>query len=262
MTRDPIADGAAAAAELLTVMARLRRKGDGCPWDLEQDHRTLRPYLLEEAYEVLEAIDAGDDTALCEELGDLFLQVVFHARMAEERGAFAFADLARGIARKLERRHPHIFADVKVSSSAQVMQNWESIKKKEKARDSVLDGVPAALPALSRASRIQEKAAAVGFDWKHAAEVAPKIAEEAREFAEAAAGEPARAADELGDLFFSLVNWARKMKLDPEAALREATARFERRFRAMERSAGRPLKEHDQAGLEELWESAKAAERA
>jgi MazG family protein len=245
---------------LLGVMARLRHPESGCPWDLEQDHKTLRPYLLEEAYEVLEAIDAGDDTAFVEELGDLLLQIVFHARMAEERDAFRFDQVAEGIAAKLEERHPHIFGDVEVADADEVARNWEAIKAKKKKRDSVLDGVPAALPALTRAGRIQEKAASVGFDWEHPEDVAAKIAEEAQEFAAVAGKDQEAAGRELGDLLFSVVNWARKAGLEPESHLREATLRFEGRFRRMERDApeglrGKPLEE-----LDALWEKAKSAE--
>lgn len=243
---------------LLEVMARLRHPQTGCPWDIEQDHRTLRPYLLEEAYEVLEAIDAGDDTHLCEELGDLLLQVVFHAQMARDRGAFDFDRVAQGIAEKLEERHPHIFGDVKVSGAAEVVANWEEIKRKKKRRASVLDGVPVALPALVRASRIQEKASSVGFDWDRAEDVAAKIHEEAQEFAAVAGRDREAAGRELGDLLFSLVNWARKAGYDPEAALRETTTRFEGRFRHMETSTDTPLRELDAPALERLWEDAKA----
>ncbi len=265
MDQTPLARGRQAAERILSVMARLRDPEKGCPWDLEQDHRTLRPYLLEEAYEVLEALDAEDDTALCEELGDLLLQVVFHAQMAADRGAFGFAEVADGIAAKLEERHPHIFGDVQVSGSAEVVKNWEAIKAAKKARDSVLDGVPAALPALTRAARVQDKAASVGFDWDNASDVGAKIVEEAGEFASALESSPERAASEFGDLLFALVNWARKMKLDPESELRQATTRFGSRFRRMEAVAKgqeRPLRERSQAELEALWAEAKRAERA
>lgn len=260
MSASPPTDPAAAAARrILGVMARLRDPEDGCPWDLEQDHKSLRPYLLEEAYEVLEALDAEDDEAACEELGDLLLQVVFHCQMASERQAYDFAAVANGIADKLEERHPHIFGDVEVADADEVARNWEAIKARKKKRDSVLDGVPAALPALTRASRIQEKAASVGFDWAKAEDVAAKIREEAEEFAAVAADQPDHAQAELGDVLFSLVNWARKSGMDPEAALREATARFEGRFRHMERSADGPLLGRELAELDQLWEDAKQA---
>lgn len=244
--------------KLLDVMARLRHPEEGCPWDLEQDHLSLRPYLLEEAYEVLEALDAQDDRATTEELGDLLLQIVFHAQMASERGAFDFHQVADGIAEKLIVRHPHIFSDVEVADADEVYRNWEAIKKKNKKRESLLDGVPAALPALTRATRIQDKASSVGFDWKRAEDVGEKIAEEAREFAEVVGTSPERAREEFGDVLFSLVNWARKLDLDAEACLREATTRFEGRFRGMEKASGGKLAELDAEGLEALWEEAKA----
>lgn len=253
---------------LLAVMARLRDPQDGCPWDLEQDHKTLRPYLLEEAHEVLEAIDAEDDREFEEELGDLLLQIVFHARMAEEREAFAFDDVARGIADKLEERHPHIFADVEVQDAAEVARNWEAIKAKKKKRKSVLDGVPKALPSLARAARIQDKASSVGFDWENSRAVLAKVLEEVVELEtalhgkedapkEAASEEKARVQEEFGDLLFTLVNWSRLAGLEPESALREATLKFEGRFRHMEAASGVPLRELDSDSLEILWKQAK-----
>lgn len=248
---------ATATRRLLEVMAQLRHPERGCPWDLEQDHRSIRPYLLEETYEVLEAIDTGDDEAFVEELGDLLLQVVFHAQMARDRGAFGFEEVAEGIASKLEERHPHIFGEVEVEDSREVLRNWEEIKVRKKKRESKLDGVPGALCALTRAARIQEKAGSVGFDWDRAEEVSEKIVEEASEFGRAVGEGQVRAEAEFGDLLFSLVNWARKSKLDPEAALRGATARFETRFRSMEKRSELPLKGLSMQELDALWEQAK-----
>jgi ATP diphosphatase len=244
--------------QLLDVMRRLRDPETGCPWDLKQDHKSLRPYLLEEAYESLEALDSGDDAEITEELGDLLLQIVFHAQMASERGAFDFHKIAQGISEKLVVRHPHIFSDVKVADADEVARNWEAIKQSRKKRDSVLDGVPVALPSLTRATRIQDKAASVGFDWKQAEDVGEKIVEEAQEFAEALLQDPEAAKNEFGDVLFSLVNWARKMGLDAESCLREATQRFEGRFQSMERQHLGDLKELDTEELEALWENAKA----
>ena len=252
---------------LLSVMARLRAP-DGCPWDQVQDFASIAPFTIEEAYEAADAATRGDMAALADELGDLLLQVVYHARMAEERGAFAFADVARGIADKMVRRHPHVFAD---ASGADPAEAWEAQKQAERnarAETGVLAGVPLSLPALSRAAKLTKRAARVGFDWPNAEAVLAKLDEEAAELrAELRTGEaPDRAAlqDEVGDLLFVLANLARKLDLDPEACLRGANAKFERRFGYVEERLALAGISPADAGLErmeELWIEAKKAER-
>jgi nucleoside triphosphate diphosphatase len=231
-------------ARLIEIMAALRTPGTGCPWDLEQDFATIAPYTIEEAYEVADAIGRGDLDDLREELGDLLLQVVFHARMAQEAGRFAFGDVVQGITEKLVRRHPHVFGDARDLSPDAVKRLWDEIKSQEKAeraarrggddagaRAGALAGVPATLPALTRALKLQEKAGKVGFDWNDPHAVLAKIREEADEI-EAALGSGDRgdAAAETGDLLFAVVNLARHLRADPEAALRATNAKFERRF--------------------------------
>lgn len=250
--------------ELVDIMARLRA-ADGCPWDREQDHGTLKPYLLEEAYEVLEAIDEGAGPKLAEELGDLLLQIVFHAQVAAEDGSFTIDDVTGSICRKLRHRHPHVFADVQVRDSAEVVDNWEQIKRGEplnEGRVSALDGVPAALPALHRATKIQKRAAKVGFDWDDASGPTEKVEEELAEVQEArAGGHTARIAEEIGDLLFAVVNLARLLGVDSEDALRVATGRFDARFRAMEdlaREQGIRMGEKTLEELDELWDAVKA----
>ncbi|MBR5948023.1 MAG: nucleoside triphosphate pyrophosphohydrolase [Clostridia bacterium] len=222
---------------LMEVMHRLRAPG-GCPWDAEQTHASLRSSLIEESYEVLDAIDRDDMTALEEELGDLLLQVVFHAVIEEERSEFTMRDVVTGIVNKLIYRHPHVFGDVKVNSSDDVLYNWENLKKKEKHQETVADAmraVPAAFPALMRSYKIQKKAAHVGFDWKSAKEALPKVTEEASEVLEAInSGDPEHTSEEVGDLLFACVNVARLLKVDPELALGAATDKFMRRFISME----------------------------
>lgn len=253
----------------------------GCPWDREQTHATLRKYTLEEAYEVAEAIDDGDDAELCEELGDLALQVVFHAALARQREAFVLEDVYEAICRKLIDRHPHVFGTVQAEDAATVLQNWEQIKKDEKRRKaeakgeagiehrSVLKGVPRALPALQRARRLQEKAARVGFDWKHPEDVIAKVREEVEEVIEAAqaqeggaAGEPSPALyEEWGDLMFSLVNLSRFIGIDSEEALQAANGKFRQRFMALETLAEAQGKELDSLSLDaldQLWDQVKA----
>ncbi len=252
-------------ADLVAILHRLRSPG-GCPWDAEQTHESLRPYLIEEAYEVLEAIDASDDAELRDELGDLLLQVVFHSELASERSAFDIGDVVENICAKLVRRHPHVFADVKVGSAAEVERNWSEIKKIERAgrgqeRSSVLDGVPRALPALTRAHRLGEKASSVGFDWSAAAEVRLKVAEELAEAdAAAAAGDPDAFEEELGDLLFAIASWARLSDLHAEHALEGALAKFSERFRALEREMdeqGRDMKTCSPDELEAAWQHTK-----
>ena len=254
---------------LTAVMARLRDPLSGCPWDREQTPLTLRKYVIEEAYEVVEAIDGGDPRKLTEELGDLLLQVVFHAQLASEAGQFTLGDVTRSIVEKLIRRHPHIFGDVAVSGSEQVLVNWEKIKRGEPGyedRTSILDGIPPALPALMRALEVSKRVVKVGFEWPTVSEVLDKVEEEIRELrVEIAAGETARAGDELGDLLFTLVNVARHLKIDPEDALRRMTQRFSTRFRHIEEYAsarGAAVSDLTLAEMETVWQDAKEQERA
>jgi tetrapyrrole methylase family protein / MazG family protein len=249
---------------LVEVMARLREpEPAGCPWDREQTHETLRRYLLEETYEALDAIDAGDFAALEEELGDLLLQVVFHAQIAREEGLFDLGDVLAGISRKLIRRHPHVFGEDTEQDAQAVLRNWEALKreerkKKDQAERSMLDGVPASMPALSVAQAVQDRAARVGFDWPDVRGVLDKVAEEARELARADSADQRR--EELGDLLFVLVRLASWLKLDAEDALRAANRKFRARFAAMERAAraeGRTLDQYDAEGLDALWNAAK-----
>jgi MazG family protein len=251
---------------LIGIMAALRDPERGCPWDLEQDFASIAPYTLEEAYEVADAIERNDLEALREELGDLLLQVVFHAQMARERGAFGFDEVAAGICDKMVRRHPHVFADARVESAAEQTRAWEEIKAAEKAArgagQGLLDDVPVALPALTRAGKFGRRAAQIGFDWPDAAGPRAKIDEELAELdAVVAAGGPAEALEaEIGDLLFSVANLARHHGVDPEAALRGANARFARRFRHVERR--RAEGGHAAAGLDQLeawWQEAKSA---
>ena len=256
-------------ARLIEIMARLRTPGSGCPWDLEQSFATIAPYTIEEAYEVADAIARGDlDRGLADELGDLLLQVVFHARMAEEQGRFDFGDVVSAITAKLLRRHPHVFGTAEKLTPEQVKGLWSRIKDEERGRDPAskerrtLDGVPLALPALSRAQKLQEKAAGVGFDWNNAHAVLDKIAEEAREI-EPVLDQP-EAAEEIGDLLFAVTNLARHAGVDAETALRAANAKFERRFAAIEAALaarGKSPKDSTLAEMDALWNTAKAAER-
>ena len=264
---------------LLAIMARLRDPAEGCPWDVEQTFASIAPHTIEEAYEVADAIARGDLPALKEELGDLLLQVVFHARMAEEQGAFAFADVAQAICDKLVRRHPHVFAHARIDSAEAQTVAWESHKAAERAAKAengdadadapagALAGIALALPALVRAAKLQSRAARVGFDWPDAASALPKVGEELAEL-DAEMQNPGGAAhdrleDELGDLLFAAVNVARKLKIDPEAALRRANGKFERRFAAIEarlQAQGRSTDAATLAELDRLWDQVKAGE--
>jgi MazG family protein len=249
--------------QLCAIVAFLRSP-EGCPWDREQTHATLRPGLIEEAYEVVEAIDRTDDENLREELGDLLLQSVFHAQIASEEGRFSFEEVARGIATKLVRRHPHVFGEDSCEDSAAVLKRWDEIKRAEKAARvaSVLDGISAGLPALMRAEKVQKKAARVGFDWSELAPVFEKIREELEEVEGAvAAGDSLAIEDELGDLLFSVANLARKLKVDGETALQRATGKFIARFQKMEALAVTQqlaLEKLSLAELDVLWEQVKA----
>ena len=250
---------------LLDLMARLRHPTDGCPWDVRQDFASIAPYTLEEAYEVADAIERRDFDDLRLELGDLLLQVVFHARMAEEAGLFDFEDVAAGICEKLLRRHPHVFADARFDTDAERSAAWEQVKADERAgkNEGVLDGVARALPALRRAQKLQQRAAGVGFDWPDLAPVLDKLDEELAEVREALdAGDRDAVADELGDLLFVMANLARHLKVDAEDALRRGNAKFERRFAYIEaalRDAGLRAEDCTLAQLDALWDAAKAA---
>ncbi len=256
---------------LLAIMARLRDQENGCPWDVRQTFETIAPYTIEEAYETVDAIDRRDYAALKEELGDLLLQVVFHARMAEEQGLFAFDDVAEAISAKLVRRHPHVFADAHYDSADEQTRAWEDIKRDERAakgeRDaSALAGIARGLPEWKRAMKLCDKAATVGFDWPGPEPVLDKLEEEVREVrAEFHAGTGrARLEDEIGDVAFVLVNLARHAGVDFSAALRHANAKFERRFRRMEALAaaqGEGLDGKSLADQDALWDRAKAEER-
>ena len=257
-----------AVDELVAIMDRLREPG-GCPWDREQTLDTLRGYLLEEAYEAVDAAASGDPERLREELGDLLLQIVFMARIASENGWFTLDDVARGISEKMIRRHPHVFGDRRVADAGEVSRNWEAIKEAERGASerSALDGIPASLPALLKAYRMTEKAAALGFDWERPGDVVRKLREEVDELErEIGSGEAGRerVRDELGDVLFVMANLARHLGVEPETALQGTNAKFIRRFRAMEamaREAGRPLRSMTLEELDALWERAKAAER-
>ena len=255
---------------LIEIMAALRDPAGGCPWDLEQDFATIAPYTLEEAYEVADAIERGDLAALREELGDLLLQVVFHARMAEEQGAFGFEDVAAGICDKLVRRHPHVFGAAVIGSAAEQTLAWDEIKAAEKAARGVqaglLDDVPLALPALTRAAKLGRRAARIGFDWPDAAGPRAKLDEELAELDAVlqAGAAPAALAAELGDVLFSVVNLARHLGVDPEAALRGSNARFKSRFGHVERRLAESGLDPASAGLERLedwWQEAKLGRR-
>ncbi len=255
---------------LVAIMDRLRDPG-GCPWDREQTFQTLAPYFLEEAYEVVDAISGGDPAKLCEELGDLLLQIVFVARIARENDWFDIDDICEAISEKMVRRHPHVFGDREVSGSAEVLQNWEQIKRDERAgtdESSVLGGVPSSLPALLKAYRMTEKAAAVGFDWRKPTDVMVKMHEEMAELeeelvkGEASANERVRA--EMGDVLFVMANLARHLQVEPETALQGTNATFMRRFKAMEELAqakGRDFREMDLAEQDGLWEEIKKEEQ-
>lgn len=250
---------------LVEVMKTLRSPG-GCPWDIAQTHESLRRNLIEECYEVIEAIEAKDSHGLCEELGDLLMQIVFHARMAEEAGFFDMQEVIDGITEKLIRRHPHVFGEVSVADAAEVLVNWDEIKKREKPeRKSAIDGIPIQLPALIYAEKVQHKAAKVGFDWDEIGPVWDKCAEEIAELKEAAAEKDAdHIEDEFGDLVFAIVNLARFLKVDPELALRRANKKFSRRFKVVEQKvveSGRDWSEYTLPQLDRFWEEAKKLER-
>jgi MazG family protein len=242
---------------LVDIIARLRAP-DGCPWDKEQTHLSLKPNLLEECYEALEAIDEGDDRKLCEELGDILMQIALHSQIGQEDGQFGVEDVLRSINTKLIRRHPHVFGTTKVSSSQDVIHNWEAIKQEEKGTSSILDGLPKGMPALAYSQAMQRRAARVGFDWKEIEGVIDKLGEEVEELRKSTSHE--ERVREFGDVLFALVNVARRLDVESEEALQLAGRRFCRRFRLMEEDCQRrgialsnlPLEEQDK-----LWEQAK-----
>jgi len=249
---------------LVAIVERLRSE-QGCPWDRQQTPASLIPYMLEETYEVIESIEADDHQALKEELGDVLLHIVFQSRIAEEQQQFTLAESIQAVVDKLIRRHPHVFSDVRVQDTAEIRQRWESAKQREKGRESLLDGVPRTLPALTRARRVQEKAAAVGFDWPEIAAVWAKVNEELEELRVAhAAADPEAIAEEFGDVLFSLVNLGRFFHLSAEETLRQAIAKFEHRFRGIEQELARRGRRLDEAGLAEMdaiWDSFRRRKR-
>ncbi|MBM3618399.1 MAG: nucleoside triphosphate pyrophosphohydrolase [Alphaproteobacteria bacterium] len=258
--------------DLLSIMARLRDKNGGCPWDIEQDFASIAPYTLEEAYEVADAIAEGDMQGLKEELGDLLLQVVFHAQMAKEENLFDFNEVAAGIGQKLIRRHPHVFGEAEIRTAEAQTASWEAIKAEERNEKAgkqagILDNVPKALPALTRALKLQKRAAKVGFDWASPEPVFAKLNEEVAELREALAegASKEKLTDELGDILFVCANLARQFDIEPEEALRGTNRKFERRFRFIEQSLSAQGRTPDEASLEEmdaLWDAAKKTEAA
>jgi len=264
MRRD--SENAESMAELLAIMERLRDPASGCPWDRQQDHRSIARYALEEAYEMVDSIERGRIDELRDELGDLLFQVVFHAQMASEAGAFGFQDVARSICEKLRRRHPHVFGGEKLTDTHKQTLAWEAHKEAErqsKDQPGLLAGVPLSLPAITRAVKLQQRAARVGFDWQNASEIVAKVREELEELAAAlvdkASADTIEA--EVGDVLFSCVNLARKLHVDPETALRAVNQRFERRFNYMEaraREGSERLAELSLPELDALWEDAKS----
>jgi tetrapyrrole methylase family protein/MazG family protein/ATP diphosphatase len=277
MTTAPAADAEAASreppiVELLRIMARLRDPADGCAWDLEQTFATIAPYTVEEAYEVADAIRRGAMGDLAEELGDLLLQVVFHAQMAKEAGIFDFDDVVRGIGAKMIRRHPHVFGDAEVRTAAEQTAAWEEIKAAERGGKAqsgqpsgLLDDIAVTLPALTRATKLSRRAARVGFVWPDIQAILAKLREEVAELeAEVAAGDTAKAREELGDVLFVCANIARELDVEPEDALRETNAKFTRRFAYIERALAERGSSPDRSNLAEmdaLWDEAKRAER-
>ena len=264
-----MSDGKRGIDDLLRIMATLRDPEGGCPWDLEQDFSSIAPYTIEEAYEVADAIDRADMDDLKDELGDLLLQVVFHAQMADEAGMFGFADVVENISTKMIDRHPHIFGDEsRDKSAAQQVRDWEAIKAREraaKAEKGVLDGVALWLPGLTRAVKLQNRAARVGFDWPGPEDVLDKLIEESRELVEARdSTDHAHLTEEFGDLMFVMANLARHLRIDPEEALRGANAKFTRRFQSIEaalHAQGRRPEDSTLAEMDVLWDAAKLAER-
>ena len=266
---DPAASAEAELRRLLAIMDALRDPATGCPWDKTQTFDTIAPYTIEEAYEVADAIAHRDFTGLHDELGDLLFQVIYHARIAEEAGHFAFADIARSISDKMIRRHPHVFGDAAARDAAAQTASWaaqKSIERTARGQAGALAGVPTALPALTRALKLTSRAARVGFDWPDVDQVLGKLAEEIQELqAELPEADPVRLADEVGDLLFVLANLARKLDLDPETCLRQANEKFSRRFNAMEQTVATQSRSLSELSLEEMeteWQRVKATERS
>ena len=256
--------------KIISIMAKLRDPATGCPWDVKQDFASIAPYTIEEAYEVADAIESGDRAALCDELGDLLLQVVFHARIAEEEGSFTLADVARSVSNKMISRHPHVFGDESKPDMARQRQQWEEIKQAERAakgQNGVLDGIPAGLPPMQRALKLQKRAAGVGFDWPDIEQLIDKMQEEAAELTaelEATPRDNQRITDEVGDLLFVAVNLARKAGVDPETALIGCNKKFENRFNYIEQNIDKKQKSIDECSLkemEQLWQEAKTTRR-
>jgi tetrapyrrole methylase family protein / MazG family protein len=290
LTKHPVAKGKVAKGQkesagewfekLVELQARLRAP-NGCPWDIEQTHLSLRTYLIEEAYEVLEALESGDDAKFAEELGDLLLQVVFHAQIATEEGRFTAADVVREIHQKMVRRHPHVFGEKTARNAAEVLKNWEQIKaeerrtkatatdqaaKPENRAESLLDGIPHTLPAVMQGFQLTRRASRIGFDWENVEGVVAKLQEELAELRQAREGQSRQQIEaEVGDVLFAAVNLARFLKVDPEIALKRTNAKFSARFREMERMAresGGALTDVPRAEMESLWDRAKAAEQS
>ena len=255
---------AEAFTELMAIVHRLRAPG-GCPWDRKQTPESLKQYIVEEAYEVIDAIDQKSDPDLCEELGDLLLQVALQADIAEEDGTFDIVEVCRGISKKLIRRHPHVFGDVEVSGSDEVIANWEQIKQKEKNGRGLFEGLPLSLPALQTAGRMGEKAARIGFDWPDIAGVRDKVDEELKEVEDAVrSGDKGEIEHEIGDLLFAVAQWSRHLHIEPEEALRASCGRFKARFALMEEAAlkeNRALRDMSIDDMEQLWQQAKGRQR-
>lgn len=248
-----------AFARLTEIIRKLRDPNDGCPWDKEQTHESLKPYLIEESYEVIDAIDSKDSSALCAELGDLLLQVVLHAQVASDSGSKAFdaEDVCNQLSDKLIRRHPHIFADAIAKNSSAVLQNWEKIKASERNRKGgALEGIPSQLPGLLKAQRLGEKTARLGFDWSDLEGVTAKVSEELTELAETTPDSIERE-EEFGDLLFTLVQWARHQRIDAEESMRKACAKFSQRFSRLEQLADRSISEMSAEEKEALWQKSK-----
>ena len=253
----------AAFAQLVEIIRKLRSPG-GCPWDQEQTASTLKPFIIEEAYEVIDAIDSKDDDAISEELGDLLLQVMLQSQIAAEKGAFDIADVVKGLSKKMIHRHPHVFKSTKVKDSDEVLKNWEQLKKKEKTRRSLFDGIPSQLPGLLKAARMGEKASRVGFDWPKAQMVRDKITEELAELDEAVEhGDPGHIKHELGDLLFAVAQWARHLDQPPEEAMRACCTRFSQRFSKVEatvKANGQEISDCNLKTLEAIWQEIKKDE--
>ncbi|KGQ66481.1 nucleoside triphosphate pyrophosphohydrolase [Gallibacterium anatis] len=252
------------------IIAKLRDPNGGCPWDLEQTYQTMPPHILEEAYEVVEAINQDDRKELKEELGDLLMQVIFLSQLAQEEGAFTLDDVIDGITDKIIRRHPHVFGEIKAENSDEVLKNWENIKQQEryqKEQFSILDNVPIALPSLLRAAKLQKRCAKVGFDWSELEPTIQKVEEELQEVRDEVSKQPQNPQaieEEIGDLLFASVNVARHLKLNPEEALRKANLKFERRFRQVEQSilaSGRQLEQVSLAEMDLIWDQVKQQEK-